>query len=47
MAFNNWFTTYYAAKNDEEFGMNQSNAFLEQMFEVFDVNDDGQMSFEE
>ena len=46
-AFNSWFNNYYAEKNHQQFGFDQSNAFLEQMFEVSDVNNDGQMSFEE
>ena len=46
--FNNWLSSYYAEKNHQKFGFfGQPNAFAQQMFDVFDVNKDGQMSFEE
>ena len=47
-AFNNWLSFYYAEKNHAKFGFfGQPNAFAQQMFDAFDVNKDGQISFEE
>ena len=47
-SFNNWVSFNYAEKNHQKFGFHgQPNAFAQQMFDLFDVNKDGQLSFEE
>ena len=46
--FNDWYSRYYAEKNHQKYGFfGQPNEFVQSMFDLFDVNKDGNMSFEE